>query len=107
MNHSRWCVFPRAVSFILLSVFCLTAWAADPYNESLFKGMQWRSVGPYRGGRVLAVAGVPGDPTTFYFGGVAGGVWRTTNGGHSWTPLFDKEPISSIEIGRASCRESV
>src|SRR5438445_13834645 len=58
--------------------------------------MQWRSVGPYRGGRVLAVAGVPGDPTTFYFGGVAGGVWRTTNGGHSWTPLFDKEPISSI-----------
>jgi len=96
MNHSRWCVFPRAVSFILLSVFCLTAWAADPYNESLFKGMQWRSVGPYRGGRVLAVAGVPGDPTTFYFGGVAGGVWRTTNGGHSWTPLFDKEPISSI-----------
>ena len=96
MSHSRWCVFLRAAALILLSVFCQSAWAAEQYNESLFKGMKWRSVGPYRGGRVLAVAGVPGDPTTFYFGGVGGGVWRTTNGGHSWTPLFDKEPISSI-----------
>ncbi|HYL11648.1 MAG TPA: hypothetical protein VEV41_01340 [Terriglobales bacterium] len=87
--------FP-VVSFILLSILCLAALGAEPYNESLFKGMKWRSIGPYRGGRVLAVAGVPGDPTTFYFGGVAGGVWRTTNGGHSWTPLFDKEPISSV-----------
>ena len=96
MSHSSWCVFLRAAALILLSVFCQSAWAAEQYNESLFKGMKWRSVGPYRGGRVLAVAGVPGDPTTFYFGGVGGGVWRTTNGGHSWTPLFDKEPISSI-----------
>jgi photosystem II stability/assembly factor-like uncharacterized protein len=96
MNHSRWCVLIRAALLILLSVCCLSAWAAEPYNESLIKGMKWRSVGPYRGGRVLAVAGVPGDSATFYFGGVAGGVWRTTNGGHSWTPLFDKQPISSI-----------
>jgi len=58
--------------------------------------MKWRSIGPYRGGRVLAVTGVPGDPYTFYFGGVAGGVWRTTDGGLNWTPLFDKQPISSV-----------
>ncbi|PYX58655.1 MAG: glycosyl hydrolase, partial [Acidobacteria bacterium] len=58
--------------------------------------MKWRGIGPYRGGRVLAVSGVPGDPYTFYFGGVAGGVWRTSDGGVNWTPLFDKEHISSI-----------
>ena len=52
--------------------------------------MKWRSIGPYRGGRVLAVTGVPGDPYTFYFGSVAGGVWRTTDGGSNWRPLFDK-----------------
>jgi photosystem II stability/assembly factor-like uncharacterized protein len=96
MNIRRRCVSFPVVSFILLTILCLPAFGAEQYNESLFKGMKWRSIGPYRGGRVLAVAGVPGDPTTFYFGGVAGGVWRTTNGGHSWTPLFDKEPISSV-----------
>ena len=58
--------------------------------------MQWRQVGPFRGGRALAVEGVPGEPSTFYFGAVAGGVWKTTDGGANWTPLFDKESISSI-----------
>jgi len=72
------------------------AFAATSYDQSLFKGMKWRSIGPYRGGRVLAVTGVPGDPYTFYFGGVAGGVWRTTDGGLNWQPLFDKEAVSSI-----------
>lgn len=73
-----------------------TATAANKYDETLFKGMHWRSIGPYRGGRVLAVTGVPGDPYTFYFGSVAGGVWRTTNGGSTWHSLFDKEAVSSI-----------
>jgi photosystem II stability/assembly factor-like uncharacterized protein len=86
-------------------VFCLLflvsfvgqiAFAASKYDESLFKGMKWRSIGPYRGGRVLAVTGIPGDPYTFYFGSVAGGVWRTTDGGMNWNPLFDKEAVSSI-----------
>jgi photosystem II stability/assembly factor-like uncharacterized protein len=68
----------------------------DQFTESLEKGLKWRSIGPYRGGRVLAVTGVPTDPNIFYFGGVAGGVWRTTNAGLSWTPLFDKQSIASI-----------
>jgi photosystem II stability/assembly factor-like uncharacterized protein len=80
----------------LLTALIQPALAATKYDESLFKGMHWRSIGPYRGGRVLAVTGVPGDPYTFYFGSVAGGVWRTTNGGSSWQPLFDKEAVSSI-----------
>src|SRR5205823_8480615 len=77
---------------------------AGAIDEKLFKGMQWRQIGPFRGGRALAIEGVPGEPDTYYFGAVAGGVWKTIDGGANWTPLFDKQPISSIgaiEIGRA------
>jgi len=81
---------------VLLSLLSHIALAATKYDDSLFKGMKWRSIGPYRGGRVLAVTGVPGDPYTFYFGGVGGGVWRTTDGGLNWKSLFDKEAVSSI-----------
>src|ERR1041385_4073979 len=60
------------------------------------QALRWRLVGPMRGGRVLAVAGIPGDPDTFYFGAAAGGVWKTTNGGQTWSPLFDHQSVSSI-----------
>src|SRR2546430_9634072 len=69
---------------------------AGAIDEKLFSGMQWRQIGPFRGGRALAIEGVPGEPDTYYFGGVAGGGWKTTDGGQNWTPLFDKENISSI-----------
>ncbi len=69
---------------------------AQQYDPALYKGMQWRLVGPFRGGRALAVTGIPGDPETFYFGAVGGGVWKTTNGGQNWIPLFDKQDVSSI-----------
>src|SRR5947209_3627337 len=52
--------------------------AIDP---KLFGGIKWRQVGPFRGGRAIAIAGVPGEPNTYYFGAVAGGVWKTTDGG--------------------------
>src|SRR6202023_1149956 len=65
-------------------------------DEKLFKGMQWRQIGPFRGGRALAIEGVIGEPDTYYFGAVAGGVWKTVDGGANWTPLFDKQDISSI-----------
>jgi photosystem II stability/assembly factor-like uncharacterized protein len=69
---------------------------AQTISKDSLAGMKWRLVGPFRGGRVEAVAGIPGNPYVFYFGAVAGGVWKTTNGGESWTPIFDKEPNSSI-----------
>jgi photosystem II stability/assembly factor-like uncharacterized protein len=65
-------------------------------NPVVIGGMKWRQVGPFRGGRVLAVAGVPGDPNTYYFGAVAGGIFKSTNGGMSWTPTFDRQSVSSI-----------
>jgi len=66
------------------------------FDEKLFDGMRYRLVGPFRGGRVLAVEGVPGEPNVYYFGAVAGGVWKTTDGGDNWKPLFDKYAVSSI-----------
>ena len=66
------------------------------YDSRLFDSMRYRLVGPFRGGRVLAVEGVPGEPNVYYFGGVAGGVWKTTNGGGSWEPLFNNQSVSSI-----------
>jgi photosystem II stability/assembly factor-like uncharacterized protein/DNA-binding FrmR family transcriptional regulator len=65
-------------------------------DEKLFGAMRWRQVGPFRGGRVLAVTGVPGEPNVFYFGGASSGVWKTTDTGVSWTPIFDKQSIASI-----------
>jgi photosystem II stability/assembly factor-like uncharacterized protein len=64
--------------------------------ESLYAAMRWRLIGPFRGGRVLAVTGVPGRPESFYFGAVGGGVWRTADAGRVWQPVFDGPPSGSI-----------
>ena len=64
--------------------------------EAVIAGLPWRLVGPFRGGRVLAVAGVPGEREHFYFGSVNGGVWETTDAGRTWQPIFDDQPIASI-----------
>ncbi|GAC1665988.1 MAG: hypothetical protein NVS9B2_05540 [Steroidobacteraceae bacterium] len=70
--------------------------AGAEINPALLDGMKWRQIGPFRGGRVVAVSGVPGDPTTWYFGGVGGGVWKSTDVGASWKPVFDSQKIASI-----------
>ncbi len=70
--------------------------SAFPLDQSLFTALRWRNIGPYRGGRALAVAGIPGDPATFYFGAVAGGVWKTMDAGATWSPLTDHTSISSV-----------
>src|SRR2546425_291535 len=69
---------------------------AQTIPPSAYGALRWRLIGPHRGGRVLAVAGVSGDPATFYFGSVDGGVWRTRNAGVTWEPLFDDQPIASV-----------
>jgi photosystem II stability/assembly factor-like uncharacterized protein len=69
---------------------------AQSVPPELFGGLKWRLIGPFRGGRSIAVSGVAGDDTTFYFGGVDGGVWKTIDAGVVWTPIFDAEPVASI-----------
>jgi photosystem II stability/assembly factor-like uncharacterized protein len=67
-----------------------------PLPASLFSGLEWRMLGPFRGGRVDAVTGVPGRPNEFYFGHVNGGVWKTVDAGRVWEPVFDSQPVASI-----------
>jgi photosystem II stability/assembly factor-like uncharacterized protein len=67
--------------------------AVDP---ALYGGLKWRMVGPFRAGRVNAVTGVAGQPNTFYFGSVGGGVWKSTNAGRTWSPIFDGQSVASI-----------
>jgi photosystem II stability/assembly factor-like uncharacterized protein len=62
-------------------------------------GLRWRSIGPFRGGRVLSVSGVVGNPHTYYFGGVGGGVWKSTDGGLTWRPVTDKVKDMAASIG--------
>ncbi|MGD0414263.1 MAG: hypothetical protein ABSA80_02810 [Terriglobales bacterium] len=69
---------------------------AQAVPPELVNGLKWRLIGPFRGGRAVAVAGVPGDSTTFYFGAVNGGIWKTTDAGVVWTPIFDGQPVGSI-----------
>jgi len=69
---------------------------AQQIPESLYSEMKWRMIGPFRAGKVNAVAGVPGNPGVYYFGADGGGVWKTTDGGTVWKPIFDKEPVASI-----------
>jgi photosystem II stability/assembly factor-like uncharacterized protein len=69
---------------------------AQQVNASYFADLHWRNVGPARSGYVSAPAGVPGDPTTYYAGMPEGGVWKTTNGGVTWKPIFDSVGIASV-----------
>jgi photosystem II stability/assembly factor-like uncharacterized protein len=87
---------------------CTTPSFAQEYDPSLYSGLHWRMIGPFRGGRSNGVTGVAGHPNTFYFGSVGGGVWKTDNSGRTWTPIFDAEPVGSIgAIGAAPSNPSV
>lgn len=96
----------RTFCFVLAAVVMTCSLAAalypqtgnsvPPVPDNYFSAMRWRCIGPHRGGRVLAVSGVRGEPETFYFGAVGGGVWKTTDAGRTWMPIFDSQPIASI-----------
>jgi photosystem II stability/assembly factor-like uncharacterized protein len=70
--------------------------SAPSVDPKTYAGMKWRLIGPFRGGRSITVTGVSSQPNTYYFGAVAGGVWKTTDGGNTWDPLFEKQATSSI-----------
>jgi photosystem II stability/assembly factor-like uncharacterized protein len=74
----------------------IVAGSAQDVDSGLFSNLRWRLIGPFRAGRVTAVAGIPGDPNTFYFGTPGGGIWKTTNAGQVWQPIFDAQRVASI-----------
>lgn len=87
----------RLLFFLPLIFLALLAPAgARQLPAGRFNDMRWRLIGPFRGGRALAVAGVPDQPEVAYFGAVGGGAWKTTDGGRVWHPIFDREPVASI-----------
>jgi photosystem II stability/assembly factor-like uncharacterized protein len=96
MNQTRSSFLLAALTAALAALASAIPAPAQSVPPSAYTALRWRLIGPHRGGRVLAVAGVPGDPATFYFGAVDGGVWRTRNAGVTWEPLFDDQPIASI-----------
>ncbi len=81
--------------FLLTVLFCF-AISGQSVSPSLFSGLEWRLIGPFRGGRAVAVTGVSGNASTFYFGAAGGGIWKTTDAGTVWTPVFDRQRVASI-----------
>ena len=93
----------RRALFISI-LFAIATWmapvlsktAAQQYNQNLYQSMRWRLIGPFRAGRTVGAAGVPGQPNVFYIGVNNGGVWKTTDYGLTWRPIFDDQPTGSI-----------
>lgn len=82
--------------FLLPGLLLAGVAAAQALPASLYAGLRWRSIGPYRGGRITSVAGVAGEPALYYAGTPGGGVWKTDDAGVTWRPIFDAEPVFSI-----------
>jgi len=97
---SRWLVLATAAAAGLGALIPVAAAAVAantaPVPRSDYQALSWRLIGPFRAGRALAVAGIPGNDRLFYFGAVDGGVWVTRNAGRTWQPIFDHEPAGSI-----------
>ena len=92
LNSKKWLV---ALSLLAIAAASAAAGARGIAAKEL-RSMRFRFIGPSRGNRASAVAGVPGNPNVYYVGAASGGVWKSTDGGYTFKPIFDKEPVQSI-----------
>ncbi len=83
----------------------ITTPANQPIDKSFYEGLEWRNIGPNRGGRSLGSAGSPGRPNEYYFGATGGGLWKTTDGGNEWAPVTDGQ-ITSSSVGAVAIAET-
>ncbi len=87
-------MFSRLALAVVVAFSTFAAYTAEA--TPWYQALHWRLIGPFRGGRVLTVAGIPGNSLRFYFGAVDGGVWTTGDAGRTWQPIFDNVPVGSI-----------
>src|ERR1022692_4616363 len=94
-----WSLCLMMIRAVVLSVLVCSSFSSMHAQEAAALpklDMHWRMIGPFRGGRTRAATGVPGQPNVFYVGQVDGGVWKSTDYGRTWNPIFDGEESQSI-----------
>src|SRR5690242_13300062 len=100
MAGLQWAIRKSVFGFSILSLISVfvtgPAACAQQFNPNLYGELEWRMIGPFRGGRTVAATGVSGHPNLFYIAATYGGVWKTTDAGRVWKPIFDGQPTGSI-----------